>query len=213
MGRRGQGGEVQVAHRVHELGRHELGLRAVELDRVEAPRALALGELEQVDPGRLVRRDGVEEARHGVPVGVDEREAAPGAQVVGGEGDELGALARPGPPEQHRVAGEQRVGDEHGAPAVEVQSRAGPRQARAAARRAGGCGPPRPGARRTRRPRGPRAPRARRRPGASARGCRRPAPRPASPTPGASRPLPRRRTASRARRRAGPPRLRATPTP
>ena len=78
VGRRGERGEVQVAHRVHELGRHELGVGAVELDRVEAPRALLLGELEQVDPGRLLRRHGVEQAGHGVAVGVDEGEAAPG---------------------------------------------------------------------------------------------------------------------------------------
>ena len=118
VGRRGEGGEVQVAHRVHELGRHELGVGAVELDRVEAPRVLLLGELEQVDPRRLLRRHGVEQASDRVAVGVDERETAPATQVVGGEADELGALAGAGAPQEHDVAGEQVRGHEHRPPAV-----------------------------------------------------------------------------------------------
>ena len=94
---RAQGREVQVAHGVHELGRHELRIGAVELDRVEAARVLLLRELEQMDPVGLLLGHRVEQADHGVAVGIDEGEAAPGPQVVGGERHKLGALARAGP--------------------------------------------------------------------------------------------------------------------
>ena len=111
--------EVQIAHRVDELGGHELRIGAVELDRVERSRMILLGELEEVDPMGLLRGHRIEEARDRVAVRVDEGEAPSGSQVVGGEGDELGALARSRPPEQHEMAGEQALGHEDRAAGVE----------------------------------------------------------------------------------------------
>jgi hypothetical protein len=83
---------------------HDLGIGAIELDRVEAARVLLLSKLEEVDPADLILGHRVEQAGDRVAVGVDEREAAPRPQVVGGERHELGALARAGPPQQQHVA-------------------------------------------------------------------------------------------------------------
>ena len=82
-------------------------------------RMVLLGELEEVDPMGLLLGHRVEEAGDRVAVRVDEGEATSGSQVVGGEGDELGALARSRPPEQHDVAGEQALGHEDRAAGVE----------------------------------------------------------------------------------------------
>jgi hypothetical protein len=80
---------------------------------------ILLGELQKVDPVGLLRGHRIEEARDRVAVRVDEGEAPSGSQVIGGEGDELGALARSRPPEQHEMAGEQALGHEDRAVGVE----------------------------------------------------------------------------------------------
>jgi hypothetical protein len=67
--------EEQIADRVDELTGDELGLGAVELERVERPRPVALREPEDVNAFDLVGRDEVEELRDRVAVGIEEREA------------------------------------------------------------------------------------------------------------------------------------------
>jgi len=83
---------------------------------LKCPGPIALGELEQMDPVELVGRDGIEQPRDGVAMGIDEREAAPGGKVVGGEGDEFGALARARPPDERDVAEEQALRNADGLP-------------------------------------------------------------------------------------------------
>ena len=106
---------IQVVQGVHELHGHQLWVGSAELEEVEAARGLTLREPDEMDALDVLIRHSIKQAFDGIPVRVEEGEAAAGRHVVGREGHELRALARAGAPDEGGMAQEDLVWQVHDA--------------------------------------------------------------------------------------------------